>query len=95
MEGKLCLIWVLVAYEQLCVLQTLTATSLLYLQSIIYNFQEYLDAQDRESRKLSISVARCYPMKNRIPDVMPCKFASLKLSSQLAKNFVVIHCLRK
>ncbi|GIY93426.1 tyrosine-protein phosphatase non-receptor type 23 [Caerostris extrusa] len=34
-------------------------------------WKEFMDAQDKESRKLSISVARCYPLKNRFPDVMP------------------------
>ncbi|PIK57803.1 putative tyrosine-protein phosphatase non-receptor type 23 [Apostichopus japonicus] len=29
------------------------------------------DDQDRETRQFSISVARCYPTKNRYPDVMP------------------------
>ncbi|CAN8002770.1 unnamed protein product [Ixodes hexagonus] len=45
-------------------------------------WKEYTDAQDRESRKLSISVARCYPMKNRIPDVMPYDHNRVMLASQ-------------
>lgn len=45
-------------------------------------WKEYLDAQDRESRKLSISVARCYPMKNRIPDVMPYDHNRVEMTSQ-------------
>ncbi|XP_050050183.1 tyrosine-protein phosphatase non-receptor type 23-like isoform X1 [Dermacentor andersoni] len=45
-------------------------------------WKEYLDAQDRESRKLSISVARCYPMKNRIPDVMPYDHNRVAMISQ-------------
>uniref|UniRef100_V5H838 Putative tyrosine-protein phosphatase non-receptor type 23 n=2 Tax=Ixodes ricinus TaxID=34613 RepID=V5H838_IXORI len=45
-------------------------------------WKEYVDAQDRESRKLSISVARCYPMKNRIPDVMPYDHNRVMLASQ-------------
>ncbi|KAL3183095.1 hypothetical protein MRX96_006875 [Rhipicephalus microplus] len=45
-------------------------------------WKEYLDAQDRESRKLSISVARCYPMKNRIPDVMPYDHNRVAMTSQ-------------
>lgn len=34
-------------------------------------WKELMDMQDRESRKLSISVARCCAMKNRVPDIMP------------------------
>lgn len=45
-------------------------------------WKEYVDAQDRESRKLSISVARCYPMKNRIPDVMPYDHNRVAMTSQ-------------
>ncbi|KAH7982186.1 hypothetical protein HPB52_003378 [Rhipicephalus sanguineus] len=45
-------------------------------------WKEYLDVQDRESRKLSISVARCYPMKNRIPDVMPYDHNRVAMTSQ-------------
>lgn len=29
------------------------------------------ELQERESARQSISVARCYPMKNRVPDVLP------------------------
>ena len=34
-------------------------------------WKEVQDLQDKESTKRSISVARCYPMKNRFPDVLP------------------------
>ncbi|ODM90715.1 Tyrosine-protein phosphatase non-receptor type 23 [Orchesella cincta] len=34
-------------------------------------WKELLDIQNATSVKLSISVARCYPMKNRFPDIMP------------------------
>ena len=42
-------------------------------------WKELMDTQDRESRKLSISVARCCSMKNRMPDIMPCRFTLLPL----------------
>ena len=34
-------------------------------------WKEVQDLQERESARRSISVARCYPMKNRLPDVLP------------------------
>jgi len=34
-------------------------------------WREVLDVQNTESGKRSISVARCYPMKNRFPDILP------------------------
>ncbi|CAL8111900.1 unnamed protein product [Orchesella dallaii] len=34
-------------------------------------WKELLDIQNATSVKRSISVARCYPMKNRFPDIMP------------------------
>lgn len=33
--------------------------------------KEVQDLQEKESSRRSISVARCYPMKNRLPDVLP------------------------
>lgn len=44
-------------------------------------WKEFIDTQDKESRKLSISVARCYPLKNRFPDVMPYDSNRVQLSS--------------
>ncbi|KAG8194991.1 hypothetical protein JTE90_008169 [Oedothorax gibbosus] len=44
-------------------------------------WKELIDAQDKESRKMSISVARCCPLKNRFPDVMPYDSNRVKLSS--------------
>ncbi|CAL1279997.1 unnamed protein product [Larinioides sclopetarius] len=44
-------------------------------------WKEFIDTQDRESRKLSISVARCYPLKNRFPDVMPYDSNRVQLTS--------------
>ncbi|KAG1697705.1 Tyrosine-protein phosphatase non-receptor type 23 [Nymphon striatum] len=34
-------------------------------------WEEFISTQDKESRKLLISVARCYPIKNRNQDLMP------------------------
>lgn len=44
-------------------------------------WKEFLDVQDKESRKMSISVARCCPLKNRFPDVMPYDNNRVKLTS--------------
>lgn len=49
----------------------LTRKSLLGPTALDQKWKELMDTQDRESRKLSISVARCYPVKNRYPDIMP------------------------
>ncbi|XP_078702599.1 tyrosine-protein phosphatase non-receptor type 23-like [Branchiostoma floridae x Branchiostoma belcheri] len=40
-----------------------------------------MEAQEKESRQKSISVARCYSMKNRHPDIMPYDQNRVKLSS--------------
>lgn len=44
-------------------------------------WKEFTDVQDKESRKRSISVARCCPLKNRFPDVMPYDCNRVKLTS--------------
>ncbi|GAB6024218.1 hypothetical protein CHUAL_008917 [Chamberlinius hualienensis] len=49
----------------------LTKQSLNGLTPLEQKWKELLDLQDKESKKLSISVARCYSMKNRVPDIMP------------------------
>ena len=35
--------------------------------------KELNDEQDQFSRKSSMAIARCYPLKNRYPHIMPCK----------------------
>ena len=32
-----------------------------------------MEEQDKAMRSQSLAIARCYPMKNREQDVMPCK----------------------
>ncbi|XP_063228884.1 tyrosine-protein phosphatase non-receptor type 23 isoform X3 [Bacillus rossius redtenbacheri] len=44
-------------------------------------WKELLDLQEREAHKHSISVARCYPMKNRFPDILPYDDSRVELPS--------------
>lgn len=39
--------------------------------SLELKWKEIQDRQDAEQHRKSISVARCYPMKNRFPDILP------------------------
>ena len=70
-------------------------------------WKEVQELQERESLKRSISVARCYPMKNRLPDVLPYDHNRIELpttkddyinasrisSSSLAgPSFIVTQC---
>ncbi|XP_023224136.1 tyrosine-protein phosphatase non-receptor type 23-like [Centruroides sculpturatus] len=59
----------------------LTRKSLLGPTALDQKWKELMDTQDRESRKLSISVARCYPIKNRYPDIMPYDSNRVALTS--------------
>lgn len=49
----------------------LTRKSLNGPTSLDTRWKEVQDIQEKESARRSISVARCYPMKNRLPDVLP------------------------
>ena len=49
----------------------LTRKSLNGPTSLDTRWKEVVELQERESTRHSISVARCYPMKNRLPDVLP------------------------
>ncbi|XP_046386380.1 tyrosine-protein phosphatase non-receptor type 23 isoform X2 [Ischnura elegans] len=44
-------------------------------------WKELQDMQEKDSHKRSISVARCYPMKNRLPDVLPYDHSRVELPS--------------
>ena len=33
-----------------------------------------MEEQDKAVRAQSLAIARCYPMKNREQDIMPCKY---------------------
>lgn len=35
--------------------------------------KELNDEQEKTTKGHSMAIARCYPLKNRYPDVMPCK----------------------
>jgi len=41
----------------------------------------YLYFQEKDAHKRSISVARCYPMKNRFPDILPYDHSRIELPS--------------
>lgn len=42
-------------------------------------WKEIIDKQDGDVQKRSISVARCYPMKNRSPDILPYDYSRVEL----------------
>lgn len=42
-------------------------------------WKEIIDKQDSDIQKKSISVARCYPMKNRYPDILPYDYSRVEL----------------
>ncbi|XP_044752950.1 tyrosine-protein phosphatase non-receptor type 23 isoform X2 [Coccinella septempunctata] len=44
-------------------------------------WKEIQDTQDGEGMRKNISVARCYPMKNRYPDILPYDHSRIALSS--------------
>ncbi|XP_069698409.1 tyrosine-protein phosphatase non-receptor type 23 isoform X3 [Periplaneta americana] len=44
-------------------------------------WKELLDLQEKDAHKRSISVARCYPMKNRFPDILPYDHSRIELPS--------------
>ncbi|XP_046689014.1 tyrosine-protein phosphatase non-receptor type 23-like, partial [Homalodisca vitripennis] len=44
-------------------------------------WKELLELQERDSVKHSISVARCYPVKNRFPDILPYDNSRVELPS--------------
>lgn len=44
-------------------------------------WKSLIDSQDHDVKKQSIAIARCYPMKNRDPDIMPYDETRVVLSS--------------
>ncbi|XP_039279943.1 LOW QUALITY PROTEIN: tyrosine-protein phosphatase non-receptor type 23 [Nilaparvata lugens] len=44
-------------------------------------WKELQDLQEKDSQKQIISVARCYPMKNRFPDILPYDSSRVELPS--------------
>ncbi|KAJ1520087.1 hypothetical protein ONE63_004309 [Megalurothrips usitatus] len=44
-------------------------------------WKEIIELQEKDSHRRSISVARCYPMKNRFPDILPFDCSRVELPS--------------
>lgn len=58
---------------------TLTAKTLNGPTTLEVKWKEIVDKQDVDVQKRSISVARCYPMKNRSPDILPYDYSRVEL----------------
>ena len=62
----------------------------------VFLSKELSDFQDRELRNMSMGIARCYPMKNRYPDVMPCMRVLTQLKTFaflcIARHAVFLYC---
>lgn len=59
--------------------ETLTNKTLSGPTNLDIKWKEIQDKQDAEGQKRIISVARCYPMKNRFPDILPYDFSRVEL----------------
>lgn len=59
---------------------TLTNKTLSGPTNLDLKWKEIQDKQDCDGQKRVISVARCYPMKNRFPDILPYDFSRVELS---------------
>lgn len=58
---------------------TLTTKTLNGPTTLEVKWKEITDKQDADMQKRSISVARCYPMKNRSPDILPYDYSRVEL----------------
>lgn len=58
---------------------TLTTKTLNGPTTLEVKWKEILDKQDADVQKRSISVARCYPMKNRSADILPYDYSRVEL----------------
>lgn len=58
---------------------TLTIKTLNGPTTLEVKWKEIIDKQDADVQKRSISVARCYPMKNRSPDILPYDYSRVEL----------------
>lgn len=58
---------------------TLTTKTLNGPTTLEVKWKEIADKQDVDVQKRSISVARCYPMKNRSPDILPYDYSRVEL----------------
>nr|XP_023015123.1 tyrosine-protein phosphatase non-receptor type 23 [Leptinotarsa decemlineata] len=59
--------------------ETLTNKTLSGPTSLDVKWKEIQDKQDSDSQKRIVSVARCYPMKNRFPDILPYDYSRVEL----------------
>ncbi|CAH0393687.1 unnamed protein product [Bemisia tabaci] len=62
-------------------IESLTAKTLNGPTPLDMKWKELCDFQEKNVAKQSISVARCYPMKNRFPDILPYDTTRVELPS--------------
>ena len=57
-------------------------------KTILTFFQELMDAQEKSGGSKSMAIARCYPMKNRDQQLMPCKcsYKALRILAILTRK---------
>lgn len=61
--------------------ELLTTKTLSGPTTLDLKWKEIQDKQDLDAQKRSISVARCYPIKNRSADILPYDYSRVELSS--------------
>ncbi|XP_060518621.1 tyrosine-protein phosphatase non-receptor type 23 isoform X2 [Cylas formicarius] len=61
--------------------ETLTAKTLGGPTTLDAKWKEVQDGQDGDGQKRIVSVARCYPLKNRYPDILPYDHSRVELRS--------------
>ncbi|KRT83132.1 tyrosine phosphatase [Oryctes borbonicus] len=66
-------------FEKFC--DTLITKTLNGPTTLDLKWKEIQDRQDNESYNKSISIARCYPLKNRFPDILPYDYSRVELRS--------------
>ncbi|ENN77425.1 tyrosine-protein phosphatase non-receptor type 23 [Dendroctonus ponderosae] len=59
--------------------EALTSKTLSGPTSLDMKWKEIQDSQENDTQKRVISVARCYPMKNRSPDILPYDYSRVQL----------------
>lgn len=66
-------------FEKFC--DTLVTKTLNGPTTLDLKWKEIQDRQENESYNRSISVARCYPLKNKFPDILPYDYSRVELRS--------------
>lgn len=61
--------------------EALTTKTLSGPTTLDVKWKEIQDSQELDAQKRIISVARCYPMKNRFPDILPYDYSRVELKS--------------